>query len=572
MGYQKMESDQLDKAVSDLQEHKDEWACKPIEKKIDMLLQLRRNLGDTAQSWVDVSVEAKDIDPESPWAGEEWVHGPWAMAATIDSLIESLSYLLQGEDPKVGPIRSRNNGQVVVQVWPHNIYDWIFINDVKTEVWMQPGVTEQNLGDHMAAFYKNSNKKGSVALVLGAGNVSSIAPLDALHKLYNDGQVVVVKMNPILDYIGPLFAEVFSVFIKAGYLRVVYGGADVGQYLVHHPGVETVHLTGSTQTFEAIVYGSGEEGRERKEQKKPILNKPISSELGGVSPVIIVPGPWTESDIRYQAENIVTMKLHTAGTLCIAGQVLVMPEAWDDSGKLTGQIRELMRTTPARTAYYPGAAERQAAVLASHPNAELLGGEVPRTLVSGLDPNNDDEYCFRNEFFGAVYAQTSLSGDTASEFLYNAVAFCNERLQGALGATIIIHPQTMKRIGPNLEQAIGDLKYGGIGVNIWSAAAYMMSRGAWGGFQEDGTTDFHQSGNGYVHNALMFDKPQKTVIYGSFYAFPRSLRHGDLHFAPRPLWFLGNRTADTTARRVTDYYLDPSPKHLPGILLSALRG
>jgi len=543
-----------------------------IERKIDMLLQLRQSLENTAERWVKLSSEAKGVDPESPWVGEEWVHGPWAMAAAVNSSIEALECLSEGQNPKLGPVRTVSNGQVAVKVWPHNIYDWILLNDVSAEVWMQPGVTEENLGDNMACFYKETEKKGAVALVLGAGNVSSIGPLDALYKLINEGQVVIVKMNPILDYIGPLFEEAFSCFVKAGYLRIVYGGAGVGQYLVHHPGIELVHLTGSTETWEAIVYGPGEEGRARKAKKETILDKPITSELGGVSPVIVVPGPWTEADIRYQAENILTMKLHTAGTLCIAGQVLVTPESWDLTPVLMDQIRQLMRSTPERTAYYPGAAEKQAEVMAVHPQAELYGGEVPRTLIPDLDPENEQEYCFRHEFFGAVLAQTSLAGDTPSEFLQNAVAFSNERLQGALGATIFIHPQTMKRIGPNLEQAIIDLKYGGVGVNLWSAAAYMMSRGAWGGYQEDKKVNFHQSGWGYVHNALMFDKPQKTVVYGGFYSFPRSLFGGEFHLAPKPLWFLNNKTAETTARRVTQFYLKPHPSRIPGIIYSAFKG
>ncbi len=156
--------------------------------------------------------------------------------------------------------------------------------------------------------------------------------------------------------------------------------------------------------------------------------------------------------------------------------------------------------------------------------------------------------------------------------MQNAVNFCNHQLYGALGATILIHPKTIKLIGSNLEQALEDLKYGGIGVNLWSAAAYMMARGAWGGYQEEAESVNHQSGHGFVHNALMFDRPEKTVVYGSFYPFPGAWGRGDFHLAPKPQWYIGNRTSHTTARRVTNYYLDPGIKHLPGIILSGYRG
>ncbi|WP_281261924.1 aldehyde dehydrogenase family protein [Streptomyces rishiriensis] len=36
-------------------------------------------------------------------------------------------------------------------------------------------------------------------------------------------------------------------------VRVLTGGADVGTYLVHHPKVRHVHMTGSAATHDAIV-------------------------------------------------------------------------------------------------------------------------------------------------------------------------------------------------------------------------------------------------------------------------------------------------------------------------------
>lgn len=60
---------------------------------------------------------------------------------------------------------------------------------------MQDGVTEQNLRHNMAGFYQQADPDGAVALVLGAGNVSAIVPLDVLDRMINCGQVVICKMN-----------------------------------------------------------------------------------------------------------------------------------------------------------------------------------------------------------------------------------------------------------------------------------------------------------------------------------------------------------------------------------------
>lgn len=70
--------------------------------------------------------------------------------------------------------------------------------------------------------------KAAVALVLGAGNVAAITPLDIVHKLYQDNQVVIAKMNPVNDYLRPHFEKVFAEFVDRGWVRFVDGGAAEG--------------------------------------------------------------------------------------------------------------------------------------------------------------------------------------------------------------------------------------------------------------------------------------------------------------------------------------------------------
>lgn len=49
---------------------------------------------------------------------------------------------------------------------------------------------------------KDSWIKGKVALVLGAGNVSSIGLMDVLYKLFIENQATLLKMNPVNEYSG----------------------------------------------------------------------------------------------------------------------------------------------------------------------------------------------------------------------------------------------------------------------------------------------------------------------------------------------------------------------------------
>ena len=70
-----------------------------------------------------------------------------------------------------------------------------------------------------ARFYKAPDHDGKVCLVLGAGNINSIPPIDVATKLFNEGKVCLLKMNPVNAYLGPLFEEAFAEAIARGLAR-----------------------------------------------------------------------------------------------------------------------------------------------------------------------------------------------------------------------------------------------------------------------------------------------------------------------------------------------------------------
>ncbi|MCP4251667.1 MAG: aldehyde dehydrogenase family protein, partial [bacterium] len=296
--------------------------------------------------------------------------------------------------------------------------------------------------------------------------------------------------------------------INDGFLIFAYGGGDVGAQLVNHELVDALHITGSADTYNKIVFGDGEAGADRRARNEPIITKPFTSELGAVSPTFVVPGPWTDADLAFQAEHLATQKFFNAGFNCIASQVLVLPKGWTGSDRLVDELRRIVRGLPERDAYYPGAAERQQAAVAKHPHAALLdSGPVPRTLITDIDPNGKDEYAFTTEFFGGVYATTRLGSRDPAHFVREAVTFANEKLAGTLGAQFLIHPKTQQHLGPVLDEAIADLQYGSVGINAWTAAGYLLPTATWGAYPGHTHAEIG-SGIGVVHNAYMFDWPE----------------------------------------------------------------
>ena len=557
----------MDAAVQTLQEHKDAWVALSNRERIAILDKLINDFAAIAQLWIAASLQAKGIAGDSPGVGEEWVAGVWPVLKNLRQLRNSLSDIEAYGHPRIpGPITTRPDGQVMAQVFPQTTYDRLFFMGVTAEIWMEPGVTAEELPKTQAIAYQEQKHGGKVALVLGAGNVASIGPMDILYKLFVEDQVVIFKTNPVNAYLGPLIEESFRTLIEQGFLQVVYGGAVEGAYLCNHPGVEEIHITGSDKTFDAIVFGTGEEGARRKAERQPVLNKRITGELGNVSPVIVVPGPWSAGDLAYQAEHIASMLTNNAGFNCNATRVVVQHREWEQRDQLLQHMRNILAQVPTRIAYYPGAHNRYQAFVSAHPEAEQFGTttekELPWTLIAGVNPDATDDLCFTTEAFCSLFAETNIDAASVPEYIDRAVDLANKHHWGTLNATIIVHPTSLKdpAVAAAVERAVANLRYGTIGVNYWAGTGFVLCVTTWGAFPGHEMHDI-QSGVGVVHNTLMFSRPQKSVLRAPF----RS--------SPKPPWFV---TRGKTARKVfpklVDLEVSPSPWKVPGILWSAITG
>src|SRR6266498_4161596 len=390
---------------------------------------------------------------------------------------------------------------------------------------------------------------------------------NGLAKLYQDNAVALIKLNPINAYLEPVLNRAFAPFVERGFVRITAGGVDVGSYLVRHPEVDSIHITGNSASHDAVVFGPGEEGARRKQAREPLITKPITSELGGVGPAVVVPGRWRDAALRLQAQNVATQRLHNSGFNCIATQIVVLPQNWPQADRFLDYLRQALRDAPDRPAYYPGAADRQRGAVEAHPKAELLGGDpdVPRTLLSDLHPDNASEPAFCTEYFGPVLGVTHLPGATAAEFLDNAVEFCNDRLLGDLGVGLIAAPQTIRELGQQFDAAVARLRYGTVAINCWVGPVFAMPRGTWGAFPGHDIYDLG-SGVGIVHNALLLDPDHVE----------RSVGRGPFHPRPKPLWFVTNRTAHITGEQMTRFAAETSwGKAMPRLLAaltSSLQG
>jgi aldehyde dehydrogenase (NAD(P)+) len=542
----------LDRDLLELRGGARRWTSLPIARKIELLTACRASTAAAAPRWADLAAEAKGTAGTS-LAGEEAITGPWAVLNALSAFIATLRRIEARErsNLKSRPV-GRGGSQIAVEVYPAGLRERLLQPGLRAEVWMRPGVTAENLGESVAGWYRQRRAAPAVVAVLGAGNISSIGLLDVLYKLVAEGAVCVLKVHPLLGYLASIFEGALAPLVDDGYLRFAYGDAAVGRYLCTHPLVDAIHVTGSEATYCDIAAENA-------------AGKPITSELGNVSPVIVLPGRWSERALRFHAEQLASAKLHNNGFNCIALQVLVLCARWRQREAFVGELRRTFAAAPDRIAYYPASRERCAALAAGRPGAVTFGGagdERSARAILPADPNDMREPLFSREAFGPLLAVVSLDAGDAESYLRAAVDFCNQRLRGDLAATLIVDPQTQRKSRRAIDEALASLQYGCLGVNIWSGVGFLLPAVPWGAYRgQTGTAS--PSGQGVVHNSLLLSNTQKAVLRAPFLPAIRALR---------PPWFIAHRNQARIGAALCALEVKPSPLRLATIAWLTLTG
>lgn len=555
---------EMEFALEALYANKDRWAALGTTERIQILDELLNSVKRIIPLWVEYSQNAKGVQPDEPGGGEDWAFAT-ILLRQVRMLRKSLQDIqAQGRPQIPGEMYTRQDGRVVAEVFPSGLRDQLLFSKLSGEIWFQPGVMQEDVLANMAKAYHQTEPTGKVALVLGAGNVSALVPGDFVYKLFVENQVVILKMNPVNEYLGPLITKGYAPLISRGFLRVVYGDVPQASYLIDHDFVDELHVTGSDSTFEAIVFGTGDEGTRRKAARDPKMTKRFTAELGNITPIIVVPGPWTNDDIAYQAAHIASQLTANAGFNCLTPRMIVQHAEWDKREALNRAINDTLAQVPARKAYYPGAQARHQAFMEAHESRAHTHGDttdetLPWTYITNVDPSHTDDITFNTEAFCSLMAETALTADSIPEYIDKAVAFCNDTLWGTLTATLIVHPESMKdeAVKAAVERAVANLRYGTVCINTNGGIAYAILATAWGSHSGQDIYDV-QSGIGFVNNTLLFDDAQiqKSVVRNTFRS-PLSGQHpADTKFneiAEQLTWFEAEPNIKTAFQLVRSF-------------------
>jgi hypothetical protein len=163
---------ELDAAVQRVAAAKTRWIQTDIPRRIALLRECLTGVTKVAPAWVRDMCAVKGFTAEDDLAGEEWLVGPATTARNIRLLIRALE---QNGQPKPASLTTRANGQQVARVVPSETAEKLLFSGFSADVWIEPGKPASQ-----GRIYRGESK-AAVALVLGAGNVSSIPPMDVLY-------------------------------------------------------------------------------------------------------------------------------------------------------------------------------------------------------------------------------------------------------------------------------------------------------------------------------------------------------------------------------------------------------
>ena len=548
----------LDLAASELRDGSRRLQTASLTARRQLVEACISTVAGTVRPWVAAACKAKRISLDQPTAAEEILGGPGTLLRYLQLLSQTIRDIEQYGSPRL-PGKSRVNSleQACVPILPvRRIYDQIIFKGLNAEVWLQPDGHGQPQFSEMGG--DSSKGKMGVAGVLGAGNVSVIPATDMLYEVFHNGNAVLLKLNPVNEYLEPIFSEAFGPLIEANLLRMVLGGTDVGKALVQHPEIDSLHITGSHYTHDAIVWGADPSDREeRKNAGTPLINKPITSELGNVTPWIIVPGDYSQKQLRSQAEHIAASIANNASFNCLSTKMIVTCKSWPQRAEFLGMVERLLSDLEPRFAYYPGAKTRFEEAT-GQPAPESVDESLPWTLLRDTTPDQSP-HLFETESFVCVCGETAIEAPSASRFLEMAVDLVNERVFGTLCVSITVSNQFRREQLHALEKAIARLRYGSVCINQWSGVVYGMMTPPWGG-HSSATLESPQSGLGHVHNTFCLTNFDKSVLWGPLCNFPK------------PVWFPSHRRAREVGWAMCRLYENPSLKNLVAIFYPVLRG
>ena len=251
-----------------------------------------------------------------------------------------------------------------------------------------------------------------VVLVTGPWNYPFFLCMSPVVAAVAAGNAVVIKPSELAPATSELIARLVPQYLDTEAVRVVEGAADVTQDLL-------------SQGFDHALFTGGTEiGRKIMAAAAPTLT-PVTLELGGKSPVLVLP----DADLDVTARRIAWTKLLNSGQTCIAPDYILADRsiARELTDKIVATIAKFRadQPDPSLRIVNERQFDRLVSLLATTSGTIVTGGGSDRAKLSLeptviVDPAPDDPV-MSDEIFGPILPIITV-GSTDE-----AVAFVNAR-------------------------------------------------------------------------------------------------------------------------------------------------
>ncbi len=403
--------------------------------------------------------------------------GPWARTSPAKRarMLNRLAQLLERDAERLAELESRNNGKAIFQSLAEvrqAVSDLDFFAGAAQHLYgrsfvVNPSVTSYTLREPVGVCaaiipwnYPLMMAAWKLAPALAAGCTVVMKPASAT-------PLTAIELAKLALEAG----------IPPGVFNVVTGpGAEVGEALASHPGVDKIAFTGETDTGRRIA-AIAAAGLKR-----------VSLELGGKSPNLV----FDDADLDAAVLGSLWAIYYSAGQSCEARSRILVQESVHDAfvsrfAERAAALRvgdPLAESTQVGSLISPAHAARVMAFVneAVEAGAELVtGGSPDGELGEGLDPSayvrptvldgvRNDSRIGQEEVFGPVVTVSTFADEKEALALANGVRF-------GLAATVWTGD-----VGRGLRLAHG-IRAGTVGVNQPFAAFPGVP---FGGFKESG--------------------------------------------------------------------------------------
>src|SRR5438094_4030177 len=157
-------------------------------------------------------------------------------------------------------------------------------------------------------------KPNGVYACITPWNFPTLIPVELIAPGIAAGNTIVMKPSEWTPVAMANFMQIMAdAGLPAGVVNVVYGGGDVGEMLVTHPGVDCIGFVGSHTTAEKIVRAAG--------LKRSLI------EASGNGPAIVC----EDADLERAAQGAVFGGFFCAGQVCCATERVLVHEQVHDA-------------------------------------------------------------------------------------------------------------------------------------------------------------------------------------------------------------------------------------------------